>query len=151
MKKESPRPGFDGSFIEDRRRELAWLIIGGCRYHIDGEASSAMLADGVKAVAADDLVDDIPLKGAIRVGSRLVRGSRDGPIYLFAVDVPENRLHPISTWETFLQYGFDLGKVMLVPDALLRPVPRGEELSSALDRITRRGHSMYLPLLEVLN
>jgi hypothetical protein len=146
-----PRPGFDGSFIEDRRRELAWLIIGGYRYHIDAEASSAMFTASTKPVQAVELVDDIPLKGAIRVGSRLVRGHSLGPIHLFAVDLPENRLHTVVSYESFVQFGFSMEKVMVVPDGLLGDVPPGDEICSALDRITRRGHSMYLPLLEVLD
>ena len=148
--KEAPRPGFDGTFIEDRRREFAWLVIGGYRYHIDPEAASAMMRSEVKPSEAVGLVDEIPFRGSIRSGSRLVRGRTDGPIHLFAVDMPENRLHTVVSWESFVEFGFDIDKVMLVPDALLSVVARGTDISSAFDRITRRGHSMYLPLLEVL-
>jgi hypothetical protein len=147
---QTPRPGFDGSFIGDERRGLAWLIIDGCRYQLEAEASAAMFSDGHRAVEAPELVDEIPVKGAIRAGSRLVRSNPEGAIFLFAVDMPENRLHPIVSWESFVQFGFSMDKVLLVPEALLQPVPPGVELFSALDRITRRGHSMYLPLLEVL-
>jgi len=146
----APRPGFDGSFIEDRRRELAWLVIGGYRYHIEEEATAAIFAPAVRPMEAVGLIDDIPSRGAIRAGSRLVRGHSLGPIHLFAVDVTENRLHTVVSYESFVQFGFSMEKVMIVPDGLLADVEMGDEICSALDRIRRRGHSMYLPLLEVL-
>lgn len=148
---QTRRPGFDGSYVTDRQRTDAWLVIDGYRFAIERDAAEAVLESGKAPIDASDLIGDIPFGGSILAGSALVRGAQDGPIYLFAVDRPDQRLHRIPNWESFRDFGFDLGKVLLVPPALLTPVPEGVEIWSARDRLARKGHSMYLPLLEVLD
>ncbi len=145
------RTGFDGSHISDSRRGIAWLIIDGERYTLEGEAADALLKKGARPIEAPELIEDLPIGGGILAGSSLVRTARDAPIHLFAVDRPDCRLHLIRNWESFADFGFDPEKVKIVPEALLRPVPEGVEIWSARDRLARKGHSMYLPLLEVLD
>jgi hypothetical protein len=146
-----PRPAFDGCLIEDRRWSLTWLVIDGFRYEIDPEAVGNIFEHGRTTRPLDDASEAIPIKGAIRSGSRLVRGDPHGDIHLFAVDGTNHRLHTVETWDSFVQYGFARDKVLLVPEAMLRLAPEGPPISAVLDRIRRRGHSMYLPLLEVLS
>ena len=133
------RPDLDGIRIKERGSPNVWLVYHGRRHRIASPgAFIALFHDDAELIYHDDLAT-IKLGREINEGSCLVQGETSSAIYLITgFPVIKIKKHPIGSWESFLDYGFNIEKVERVKSIVLDAVPIGKEITAAKDRVRRK-------------
>ena len=108
-----------------------WLVFFGVRHHITSLATLNALFSDTQVLVTIGSVEHIKRGVDLNDGTCLVRADGDAGIYL-VTGFPDSevRKHPISSFETFVHFGFDESKVREVPALVLAAIPPGTDLQS---------------------
>ncbi len=140
------RPDLDGLRLKQEGRPDVWLTFNGRVHRIANPLTSLSLFKGAENIAVSDEIEFIAVGPTLEDGTSLVQGLDGGAIYLLVNRAGGPQLCPISSWESFLDFGFDETKVHKVPQPLLECITRGCELTSAVDVRRRKSMELKKPL-----
>ncbi len=129
------RPDFDGLLIREDGQNEAFLVFAGRRHRLgSADVSDALFVEpSIKTMEVQAIEEGHPL----HKGTCLVRDDRGGSIYLLTICGDTAKRHLIKDWESFLEFGFALEKVVELPRPVLDLVPPGPEVSGAMARVGR--------------
>ena len=124
------RTDLDGSRLYVPGKPEVWLVFHGLRHHVTSPQVYEALFIGVEGHTSVETVDDIKRGFDLNEGTCLVRGDgADEATYLVTgFPTSEARKHHVSSWETFLSFGFDERLVRTTPWLVLSTVPTGRAL-----------------------
>ncbi len=129
------RRDLDGLRLTQADQPDVWLVFDGRLHKIRSPNVYISLFDDDLTVQTSDEVDFIDAGPTLENGSCLVQGLNEGPIYLLANYFSGSELLEISSWASFLDFGFSPSKIHKVPELLLKHMSYGTHLTSALDVI----------------
>ena len=129
------RPDLDGLVVRGRYSEKVSLVFQGQLHHLsDDEVIKALFINPKFTLLDETAISEGP---ALQKGTCLARGDGEGPIYLIAIHFGAAKRHMIKNYESFIEYGFCLDRVLTMPAAVLRLVAKGCDLTGALSRVGR--------------
>lgn len=132
------RPDLDGAriFAPDDP-SVVWLVFDGVRHRIPSAEVYDSLFSEVTQLISHDGARDVTSGPDLDEGSCLVRAKGGLSIYLLTRQNGSLVRHLISSYESFLDFGFTEEKTMEVPTILLETIAAGSNLASARDRASR--------------
>ncbi len=131
------RADLDGRRIFQNGRPEVWLVFHGVRHHIyNPDVFDALFVNAdniIELPEAESLSDG----RVLNPGTCLVQPMGGVGIYLVTGEGVFIRRHLIPTYESFCDFGFDLSKVVQIPNLVLEGIVGGREITSASDRAAR--------------
>jgi hypothetical protein len=110
------------------------MIYGGRRHRIESSNVYDALFSEVDKLILSHEIGEIEMGPELNDGTCLVRARGTLPVYL-VTGFPRAKRHLIPTFETALDFGFDLTKAHDIPAIVVDSIPMGEDLESASDRV----------------
>lgn len=134
-----PRPDLDGLRLIGPDNPDVWLIVRGERRHVTSSEVYDSLWTEVSGLVAYEGLEWITRGPDLGHGTCLVRAEGSLSIHLLTRAEGGTVLrHFIPTYESFLDFGFDEGKVRNLPFLVVQGLEEGIELTSAADRAGRQ-------------
>lgn len=139
MRMVLPRPDLDGLRLIEPGQPDVWLIIRGERRRVISSDVYDNLWSEVSGLVSYEGVEWITRGPDLGEGVCLIRA--EGSLFIHLLARAEGGAvlrHFIPTYESFLDFGFDEGKVRNLPPLVVEGLEEGIELTSAADRAARR-------------
>jgi hypothetical protein len=130
------RPDLDGLRLYHPGNPNVWLIFHGQKHRIASPGAYDALFANHEGLNSSDEIDTIFEGVEISEGTILARPAGSVSVYL-VTGWPETQRYLVGSYETAVDFGFDLSKVIDIPSLVLYAVQPGIELISANDRAAK--------------
>lgn len=125
------RNDLNGKRIKKQDSTEVWLVINGRRRHI----ASLQVYINLFGDTTDGIISDIDLNNVdpgppLNDGTCLVRSTSNGMIFLATGQRGTLRLMHILDFNSFLDFRFEMSKVIDVPAIIIDALPRGSSITS---------------------
>lgn len=132
------RPDLDGVVLREPGDIRIWIVYHGRRHHIVSFETFQRLFHEPAEVIDFYGVEEIPEGDPVAENASLVRGESSGAVYLATAGSAGRVVkHLIAHYETFVDFGFNMDQLKVVPDLLMEALIEAEPIYSARDREQR--------------
>jgi len=128
------RTDLDGQRLVVPGKPEVWLVFNGERHRIPNSTAYDRLFSEVERLITSVDVDSIKRGEDLDEDVCLVRPEGGHQIFLVTGSGENIRRHHIVSFETLVDFGFDIVKTREVPSILVRALSEGEPLTSAARR-----------------